>query len=422
MEQGVAETSDAVCKTYHPTLSGGLLTVACTSYYPFFCKRPVLNTCPNSCSNHGRCEGQTCVCQRGWEKEDCSRHNCRDRNDCGEFGTCVGPNICRCRNGWQGRACTVSYCNRFTSCKSCTREVGCGWCEERQSCESGLYRGPDVFPCKSWFYHSCFTVGQRNRCSEDIEASISWHLKQDSTVVEDSAGLHCFDSTTLPTTERATLTKGHEVKTPFDRSTPISTTEKYGRITTEVPIIVKARSFRGIVKIVNREWKDELTDKTSQEFKTLAAEVEQELEGVFSSSNIGNTYDSVEVVGFSRGSIKVDFLVRFNSPTPIASGAVLNVLSGMTDIGGLRTDGTATSITEVNVDGEVNNLGVWFQNPVYILVICVGAVAIFIATVVLVIRFTSKARARRRKYALPDQNERLSENAQRYTLDPQASV
>ncbi|KAI8506585.1 hypothetical protein Bbelb_160120 [Branchiostoma belcheri] len=192
--------------------------------------------------------------------------------------------------------------------------------------------------------------------------------------------------------------------------------------TDTVPIAVKARSFRGIVKIVNREWKDELTDKTSQEFKTLAAEVEKELEGVFSSSNLGDTYDSVEDVGFTRGSIKVDFLVRFNSPTPIASGAVLNVLSGMTDIGGLRTDGTATSITEVNVDGEVNNLGVWFQNPVYILVICVGAVAIFIATVVLVIRFTSKRRARRRKYALPGQNQRLSENAQRYTLDPQASV
>ncbi|KAI8506513.1 hypothetical protein Bbelb_159400, partial [Branchiostoma belcheri] len=169
IERGVADN----CKTYHPTFTGALQTVACASHYPFFCKIPLavvtVEACPNSCSHHGSCEGQTCVCQRGWEKHDCSQYNCRERNDCGEYGTCVGPNICRCRNGWQGRACTVSYCNRFTSCKSCTREVGCGWCEERQSCESGLYRGPDVFPCKSWFYHGCFTVGQRNRCSENIE-------------------------------------------------------------------------------------------------------------------------------------------------------------------------------------------------------------------------------------------------------------
>ncbi|CAH1233157.1 TNC [Branchiostoma lanceolatum] len=157
------------CEIHVPS-NGSLTTFAdCGSLYPFICKRPVVDDCPNACSHHGGCLGRTCICDRGWEGEDCSKANCGERNDCGEFGTCVGPNICRCRNGWQGRACTVSYCNRFSSCKSCAMAVGCGWCDQRQSCESGMYRSPDVLPCNTWFYHSCFTVGEKGRCSGDIE-------------------------------------------------------------------------------------------------------------------------------------------------------------------------------------------------------------------------------------------------------------
>ncbi|KAI8487041.1 hypothetical protein Bbelb_353010, partial [Branchiostoma belcheri] len=153
------ENATVNCKVYLRDSQEAVQGVSCNSFFPYICKRPVVDDCPNYCSHHGRCEGETCICGRGWEGEDCSKFTCNDRNSCGEFGTCVGPNICRCRNGWQGRACTVSYCNRFTNCRTCTREVGCGWCEERQSCDSGLYRGPDVSPCTtSWFYHSCFTV------------------------------------------------------------------------------------------------------------------------------------------------------------------------------------------------------------------------------------------------------------------------
>ncbi|XP_078681771.1 protein bark beetle-like [Branchiostoma floridae x Branchiostoma belcheri] len=157
------------CKLHLPS-NGALKTFAdCDSLYPFICKRPIVEDCPNACSRHGGCFLRTCICERGWEGEDCSKPNCKERNDCGEFGTCVGPNICKCRNGWQGRACTVSYCNRFTSCKSCSMAVGCGWCDQRQRCESGLYRGPDVMPCNTWFYHSCFTVGETEGCSRHID-------------------------------------------------------------------------------------------------------------------------------------------------------------------------------------------------------------------------------------------------------------
>ncbi|XP_019614636.1 PREDICTED: protein bark beetle-like [Branchiostoma belcheri] len=164
------ENATVNCKVYLRDSQEAVQGVSCNSFFPYICKRPVVDDCPNYCSHHGRCEGETCICGRGWEGEDCSKFTCKDRNFCGEFGTCVGPNICRCRNGWQGRACTVSYCNRFTNCRTCTREVGCGWCEERQSCDSGLYRGPDVSPCMtSWFYNSCFTVGKRDKCSSQIE-------------------------------------------------------------------------------------------------------------------------------------------------------------------------------------------------------------------------------------------------------------
>ncbi|XP_078610876.1 uncharacterized protein LOC144881585 [Branchiostoma floridae x Branchiostoma japonicum] len=146
-----------------------VLTAQCDSRYPFFCKLPVARGCPNDCSHNGACLGTTCYCDRGWSGSDCSRPNCQDLDDCGEFGVCVGPNVCRCRNGWQGSGCTVSYCSRFSTCKSCVQSVGCGWCDQTQSCESGLYGGADVMPCPTWFYHNCFTVGNKGLCSDSIE-------------------------------------------------------------------------------------------------------------------------------------------------------------------------------------------------------------------------------------------------------------
>ncbi|KAI8507318.1 hypothetical protein Bbelb_146980 [Branchiostoma belcheri] len=177
---------------------------------------------------------------------------------------------------------------------------------------------------------------------------------------------------------------------------PDITTERYTTSTapastTEVPMAVESRSFRGVLKIVNREWKDELGEQTSDEFKTFATEVQQELDGVFSNSSLGDAYDSVEVTSFSRGSIKVDFTVRINSPTakPIASGDVLAVLSGKTNIGGLEIDDTVTSIIEVTGDEDS---AAWYHDPIYISVICVGAAVVVTAIVVLVICCASKGR------------------------------
>ncbi|XP_019640296.1 PREDICTED: uncharacterized protein LOC109482072 [Branchiostoma belcheri] len=175
MDQEISSDEQA-CWVYRQNAGvSDVLTTQCDSLYPYFCKLPASRGCPNDCSQHGACQVTgtgavaTCYCDRGWDGADCSQPNCQDLDDCGEFGVCVGPNVCRCRNGWQGRGCTVSYCSRFSTCKSCVRSVGCGWCDQTQSCESGLYGGPDVIPCPTWFYHNCFTVGNKGLCSDHIE-------------------------------------------------------------------------------------------------------------------------------------------------------------------------------------------------------------------------------------------------------------
>ncbi|XP_019614645.1 PREDICTED: uncharacterized protein LOC109462534 [Branchiostoma belcheri] len=217
-----------------------------------------------------------------------------------------------------------------------------------------------------------------------------------STAHPDITTRESGSSTAHPSTERAKTTKEYETSTARTA-------------TTEVPMSVETRLFRGVVKIENREWKDELEDQTSDEFKTLATEVQQELDNVYRNSDLGGTYHSVEVTGFSRGSVRVDFMVRFNSPTatPIASDDVLAVLEGRTDIGGLQIDHTVTSISEVTEDGESY---VWYKNPIYILALCVGAAVIVTILVILVVW---RAKKSRRKMDIASHNQWPSQNAQR---------
>ncbi|XP_035691281.1 protocadherin Fat 3-like [Branchiostoma floridae] len=106
-----------------------------------------------------------------------------------------------------------------------------------------------------------------------------------STTQPDITTEETESSTVLPTSERASTTKEYEgITSP-------TTTE-------DLPVVVEAR-FRGVMKIVNRGWNDELWDQESNEFKILAAEVQQELNNLFNNSNLGDTFDSAEVTGFS---------------------------------------------------------------------------------------------------------------------------
>ncbi|XP_019639952.1 PREDICTED: uncharacterized protein LOC109481804 [Branchiostoma belcheri] len=136
---------------------------------PFICKKELVVRCPFACFHRGQCVGRTCICNKGWEGEACAEFHCRDVNNCGAFGTCVGPNNCRCKFGWQGRACSVSYCNRFDTCRACARETGCGWCDSSQQCLPGTGSGPDTASCPAWFYYGCLSAGATETCSGQIQ-------------------------------------------------------------------------------------------------------------------------------------------------------------------------------------------------------------------------------------------------------------
>eukprot|EP00118_Oscarella_pearsei_P024297 m.303372 g.303372 ORF g.303372 m.303372 type:complete len:4895 (+) comp40834_c0_seq19:159-14843(+) len=149
----------------------GLETEDCNKPFPFFCRKPTAHECPNGCSRHGDCDSntKTCVCFRGWHGSDCSKASCEDVNNCSGYGTCVGPNQCRCRVGWKGRACTTTYCSLYSTCFSCTRKPGCGWCDSLQQCIPGLGIGSDKQSCAGWFYYSCYAP-QAAMCSNRIRS------------------------------------------------------------------------------------------------------------------------------------------------------------------------------------------------------------------------------------------------------------
>lgn len=81
--------------------------------YSFICQRFSVILCKNACFQRGSCSGEKCLCNEGWESEDCSIFNCNNVNNCSGNGVCTGPNQCKCDPGWTGRACSSSYCPRF---------------------------------------------------------------------------------------------------------------------------------------------------------------------------------------------------------------------------------------------------------------------------------------------------------------------
>ncbi|CAH1774305.1 unnamed protein product [Owenia fusiformis] len=145
-------------------------TKDCTSYFSTICYKEQESQCPNSCTYNGKCFGKTCTCDMGWERDDCSVYHCRDVNNCGRFGSCVGPNQCRCQQGWNGVGCSISYCPRFTGCLACTKQIGCGWCDKTQQCMPGRGDSPTLTTCPAWFYYNCLTTKADSKCSNEIQA------------------------------------------------------------------------------------------------------------------------------------------------------------------------------------------------------------------------------------------------------------
>ena len=159
------------------------------------CFRPGQDDCVNNCSGNGVClEGGRCDCQFGWLGPSCSEAVCYNFANCFGHGDCIAPNQCDCLVGWGGAACSVDLCSIHRSCQTCTRRIGCGWCDSTNKCLAGSGFGPDdsseALQCDSWLYYSC------NAAVAD-KTSVSDCSDQVGTI---DCNQQCIDNTDLKTT------------------------------------------------------------------------------------------------------------------------------------------------------------------------------------------------------------------------------
>uniref|UniRef100_A0A8D2GT02 Fibrillin 3 n=1 Tax=Urocitellus parryii TaxID=9999 RepID=A0A8D2GT02_UROPR len=104
-----------------------------------FCSQPNLCTCADgtlapscgvsrgcsvSCMNGGSCQGESCLCQRGYTGTVCGQPVCA--LGCYNGGRCIGPNHCACVYGFMGPQCERDY--RTGPCFS---QVGPGGCQRQ---------------------------------------------------------------------------------------------------------------------------------------------------------------------------------------------------------------------------------------------------------------------------------------------------
>lgn len=93
------------------------------------CSQVLERDCKNDCSGHGKCRTatSTCVCDEGYDGEDCSEGHCP--NDCSGHGTCMTePQLyCQCSFGYVGMDCADKICPNDCS--------GHGYCEASGKCQ-----------------------------------------------------------------------------------------------------------------------------------------------------------------------------------------------------------------------------------------------------------------------------------------------
>ena len=167
---------------------------------------PASDLTSNSCSGHGVCEAEKCVCESGFEgvlcekrscPKDCSTHGVCDsetgtcvcdeffgHDDCGteirceekgcEHGICVGVNDCECDEGFTGEACELRKCATNDVELQCS---GHGTCNEEKS----------ICDCvRGWGDSACGTQCPNDGCGGDNGECVT-------NLVTDTAVCMCSD-------------------------------------------------------------------------------------------------------------------------------------------------------------------------------------------------------------------------------------
>lgn len=102
--------------------------------------------CDLDCGQHGRCVGETCLCDGGWGGDYCNAKLCDAR--CNEHGQCKNG-TCLCVTGWNGKHCTMEGCPAGCSAHGQCRVSGEGLWECR------CYDGWDGTDCAVPLEQNC---------------------------------------------------------------------------------------------------------------------------------------------------------------------------------------------------------------------------------------------------------------------------
>lgn len=79
-------------------------------YFTYFFFR--INSCPNNCSDHGKCTTSVsvpsrvyCECDKYWKGEACDIPYCKANCGSPDHGYCdlTGEKLCVCNDSWQGK-------------------------------------------------------------------------------------------------------------------------------------------------------------------------------------------------------------------------------------------------------------------------------------------------------------------------------
>lgn len=125
--------------------------------------------CDLDCGPHGRCVGDSCVCDIGWTGEFCTSKLCDSR--CSDHGQCKNG-TCLCVSGWNGKHCTLEGCPQGCAGHGQCRVANDGHWECK--CFDG-WDGPD---CTTLKEQICDDGKDNDKGNIDIKELNNYFLRQ----------------------------------------------------------------------------------------------------------------------------------------------------------------------------------------------------------------------------------------------------